>query len=392
MGFKFNSGSYKSYADNNAKAFGGYSSPAENFAAGVGQVVDEELSISKWLFDDGIDERNQNIRNMIKDGIVEKSAVDMYTTRHQRKGTKVDYEGLVNYLNWTNSLPDKLKTGDELISERYDELTSRRKYREEVYDTSLTGGKVSAFLGSMAASTLDPINVATMGLAVPMAGAKAVSKSMYALTMAKRTAALNVAVSLPIEPFVHSWKEEIGAEYTIEDSLFNIGAAGVLGGSIGGVAALVGRKFVGNNFLTKDRESLAKNMSYDDMVVEFKKAGSEGDDAEIMARFVDEANQATDPNMSAEEFVRKTENSQSGMDAGNKSDVRPIESEETDLKAQFDRPEVKEGEVQKDTRETVPADNSFVLPDGTKKTFRSEIEDIDAEVEYLSSKLDCLNG
>jgi len=82
------------------------------------------------------------------------------------------------------------------------------------------------------------------------------------------------------------------------------------------------------------------------------------------------------------------------VDAGNKADVQPSENYEDDgfLKARFDRPEVKEGEVQLDTRERVPADNNILMEDGTSITFRELSDQLDDEEENLIKKLDCLNG
>lgn len=384
---KLNSGSYKAFADNNAKTFGGYSSFSENFAAGVGQVVDEELSISSFLHDEGISTRNQKIRNLVADGQIEQEIIDSYTTGNPGRGTKVDYNAIAEYINWAEVLDEKLDTDLELTTIRDDELARRRAYRNEVFDTSLTGGYVGKLLGGFTAGSLDPINVGTMFLAAPIAGAKAASKAMYALKAARNSAALNAGVSIPIEPFIHSWKEEIGAEYTLSDSLINIGASGVLGGLVGGLGAAVGKQFTGDSIIGKDRNGLVNH---------FKKAGMDEDDAETMATFVDEANQAHsfDPSLKSEDFVRKADETMEGMDASNKMDVEPNAdtSDAQVLAAQFDRPEVAEGEIQTDVREHVPADNIMKLEDGTEITFREMSKKIDEETETLTAKLGCLNG
>lgn len=395
MGFRLNTGSYSNWADNNARSFSGYSSPEENFAASIGQVVDEELSISNLLWDNNSKERDQQIKNLVEDGQIDESVIKTFTeiAPHFR-GRKVNYSAIAEYLNETGSLEEHIDTDEDLENIRNDELASRRSYRNEIFDTSLTGGKVAQFAGGFVAAGLDPVNIATMGLAAPIAGARAVSKSMYALSMAGRGAALNVAVSVPIEPFIHSWKEEIGAEYTLTDSLFNIGASGVLGGTVSGIGAAIGRRFTSESILNKD---------YDSLITHFKKAGLDEDDAETMARFVDEANQVPDfsslkegpdfsslrggpdfsslnKNMPAEEFVRRTELTQERMsegynkdDFGSEIDIDDVES----LDAMY---------------EELPEDMTMTREDGTKVLVKDLDMDIESELFTLKEKLGCLSG
>ena len=512
MGFTFGGESYKSWADSNAESFKGYSSASENFAASVGQVVDEELSISSLLHQTGISERDQKIRDMAAKGEIDKELMDMYTTGNPGRGKKVDYNSIAEYLNWSESVDQHIDTDEELTTARDKELANRRKYRDEVFNTALTGGKVAQFAGSIVASGLDPINIAAMGLTAPVAGVQATSKAMYALSMAGRGAAVNAAVAVPIEPFIHSWKEEIGATYTLEDSLFNIGASGILGGAVSGISAALSRQFTGNGFLTKERASILskyrnedlndltgrvsnspqpkpgspggataadlndiaqiytsdstglradqfadvdkllsmlddrdiswistkdlsnfgdtlqrselpsqlysgiqdfagalraqgidsidvkyvksflndihnkraigakfENMSFKRLTQEFKKLGLDEDQAEHMARFVDEANKAKDPKMSAEDFVRKTEESQKHMDLGEDKDLGTrIDIEETEnLDALYSE---------------VPEDLKFTNEDGTQTTFKELEAGVDADIEELQKGLGCLNG
>lgn len=407
MGFTLNTGSYKDWANKNAKPFAGYSSVEENFAASVGQVVDEELSVSSLLWDNNSDERNRNILNLAEDGQIDQSTLEMFKSKHPGgRGTKTDYNALAEYLNETGTLSEHLDTDEDLDKIRNDELASRRTYRNKIFDTALTGGKVAQFAGGFVASGLDPINVATMGFAAPVAGARAVSKSMYALSMAGRGAALNVGVSIPIEPFIHSWKEEIGAgeTYTIADSLFNIGASGVLGGTVSGIAAAIGRRFTGDSILNKD---------YDSLITHFKKAGLDEDDAETMARFVDEANQVPDkewitsedyerlvravpelkrkedyealirldPNMSARDFVETTEATQERMDKGFHIDK--------DSESEINIDDVESLDAM---YEEVPKDMEILREDGSRMTAQELDAEIDAELEFFKSKLGCLSG
>jgi len=375
MGFRLNTGSYKDWADKNAKPFAGYSSVEENFAAGVGQVFDEESTISRVLWNNGESERNQQIKDLAESGTIDEAVMSMFTEKKLRGGRadKVDYSAIAEYLKVNEMLEEPIDTDEDLDKVRNDELADLRNYRNQIFDTSLTSGKVARFAGSMVASGLDPVNAAAMLVAAPVAGARAVSKAMYTLSTATRAAALNMAVAAPIEPFIHSWKEKIGIgeQYTLEDSLFNIGASGVLGGAVGGIAAAVGKRFTGDSIINKD---------YPSLVSHFKKYGMDEDDAETMARFVDESNQAYDKNMSAEEFVKKTELTQARMEEGIYNNEAPpkIDSEDT---ASLDA--IIEG---------LDDDAHITLDDGSTINIKEMSDSIDKEVELLKSKMGCLNG
>lgn len=370
MGFRLNTGSYSAWADKNAKPFGGYSSVEENFAASVGQVVDEELSISSIIWDNNSDERNRQILDLVDEGKVDNETVQLFTSGNLGRGRRTDYNALAEYLNENGLLSEHIDTDEELDKIVTDELALRRSYRNQVFDTALTGGKVAQFAGGFIASGLDPVNMVAMGLAAPVAGVRATSKAMYALSMAGRSAALNVAVAVPIEPIIHAWKEKIGAEYTVTDSLFNIGISGILGGTVSGVAAAIGKRFTGDSILNKD---------YDSLITHFKKAGLEPDDAETMARFVDETNQAFDKNMSAKDFVRNAEATQERMNEGPKGDS--------------------ESEIDIDDMETldamyaeVPEDFTIKLEDDSEISVRELDMELEADVQFLKDKLGCLSG
>jgi len=375
MGFRFNTGSYKEWADKNAKPFAGYSSVEENFTAGVGQVFDEESTISRVLWNNGEQERNQQIKDLAENGTIDEAVMSMFTEKKLRGGRadKVDYSAIAEYLNENKMLDESIDTDEDLDKVRNDELASLRNYRNQIFDTSLVGGSVARFAGSMVASGLDPVNAAAMLIAAPVAGARAVSRAMYTASAAGRAAALNMAVAVPIEPFIHSWKETIGIgeQYTLEDSLFNIGASGVLGGAVGGIAAAVGKRFTGDSIINKD---------YPSLVSHFKKYGMDEDDAETMARFVDESNQAYDKNMSAKEFVEKTELTQARMEEGiYKNEAPPkIDSEDT---ATLDA-----------LLEGLEDDAHITLDDGTTVSIKELGAKIDEEVEMLNGKLGCLSG
>ena len=364
---------FTEWANENAEEFKGYSSVGENFQASVGQVVDEELSISSLINRIGSDERNEGIRDLAKSGAIGEDVMESFTTRHERMGVKIDYNSLANYANENLDLEDHINNDEELTEQRNADLADRRKYREDIFGRSLTGGKFSQFGGGFIASGLDPIAIVSMGLALPVAGVRQASRAMYTLSMAGRGAAFNMATAVPIEPFIHSWKDEIGAEYTLKDSMFNVGVSGILGGTIVGVGANLGFKYKNKDtFIGKDRKSL---------VQAYKRLGLEDEDAEALGQFTYEANNAPDPDMPAKDFVNRMEDTQERMETNR--------GQERDNEPQLD-PE--DDEIIQGMYDEVPDDLMMTLDDGTEISIKEHAATSKAEAEEINKIIGCLNG
>lgn len=265
---------YKAWADENAQEFNGYSTLSENFAAGVGLMVDEESSISSFYHSVNLSQRDDDIRKLIKSGDIPPDIAESFTRGNPGRSKVVDYNGIAEYVNDLNLFPDMIDTDKVLTDQRNEELAVRRRYRDKVSGTALFGGDIANFGGIMAGSMLDPVNAATAFLAVPVAGARATSKALYAMTIAGKSAGLNMAVSASLEPIVHSWKEEIGATYTIEESIANIAASGLLGGLVGGISAALAKNLPGREYsgytekqkseIIDDLDEKIKNNAFDE--------------------------------------------------------------------------------------------------------------------------------
>ena len=196
------------------------SSFGEVFAASVGHVIDEELSISSSLNNDMYRDRERTAQSMVDDGF----DLTPYT----------DNTGLVDYDRLSNETDFGIKTDRELYDERNALLESRRNYSDDVKER---GSGMAQFVGEMTGYMLDPINVATL----PVGASVSALRGLSTLARVSRVAAVEGGVAMgseiAIQPFVFAHKNEIGSPYSLEDSLMAIGTAAIGGAAIGGAAA-----------------------------------------------------------------------------------------------------------------------------------------------------------
>ena len=177
---------YKQWSDHTARPYAGVSSLTENFQAAVGQVVDEESSYSRYLHDEGFRERNKSLRDMINDGTIPDDVYRQSIEHMPKGGIRVNYDSLTKYANEFVGMDELLNTDEELIKKRDTMLDSRRRYREQIYDTAQTGGKIAQFGGMFVGASIDPVNVAAAIVAAPAYGAQATTRAMYTLAAARR--------------------------------------------------------------------------------------------------------------------------------------------------------------------------------------------------------------
>ena len=190
----------------------------EVFAAGVGQVFDEELSISGMLNRDGWDKRRKQVEQLIDAGELDK---DKYT-RRTRRGTKFDYDAVAK------DFPD-VKSSFQLNEERNELLKERREYAQDVFER---GSGMAQFLGSMTGYMLDPISIATM----PIATATTTAKGLGAVgQVALKAGAVEMATETAIQGLVMEHKHDIDSPYTWKDALTNVATAATGAAALGGV-------------------------------------------------------------------------------------------------------------------------------------------------------------
>lgn len=200
------------------------------FAASVGLVFDEELSISGALNREGWGDRRRVVSERIERGDVNR---EEYTDRRGR----FDYDRLARELE-----DPAIKTDGQLTEERNNLLKSRRDYATDVIER---GNGAAQFLGAATGYMLDPISIATMGIGTAATGAKSLSIAGRAFLTARNTAALEAAAELAIQPLVFEHKHDINSPFSETDAIANIAAAaiggGILGGITGGISGYLGR-------------------------------------------------------------------------------------------------------------------------------------------------------
>lgn len=189
----------------------------EVYSANVGHVVDENLSISRYINSDASRERASTIRSMIDSGEVSREIID--SNRGRR--------GNINWGRIAETLNDERVPTDKQIEDDVNyTLKLRREYYEDVTDK---GSGIAAFLGQANAYMLDPVNIATM-----FAGGAGVAKHGIGtldniFRSGVRGGVLAGGSEAIIQPFVYSWKNDIDSPYSGVDAISAIATAAIGG-------------------------------------------------------------------------------------------------------------------------------------------------------------------
>ena len=193
---------------------------SEAFAAGVGQVFDEELSVSSMLNMQGFNQRKEQVKEFGNSG---QFNINEYTSG----------VGDVDYEKISTDFPDlKIKNDKTLFDERATLLKGRREYAQDVFDR---GNGMAQFLGMATAYMLDPINIATMPIATAGTSLKGLSTLGRAITIGRNEAGLAIAAELMIQPLVYQHKHDINSPFEFKDALINIATAATGAAAIGGL-------------------------------------------------------------------------------------------------------------------------------------------------------------
>lgn len=172
---------------------------------------------------------------------------DTYETRQRMeyykdlhiKELRAKDPNLYNVLQTQEEIEQSARKKARLSSEEFSRLSELSSSRGKI---SAAKGYAAGFAGQVAGSIVDPFNIATMAIT---SGAGMLSKNVLqqagkttfqsVLKVAGQEALENVAQEVITAPAVSKWQKELGAEYGLEDFVTNVAAAGVLGGTLGGV-------------------------------------------------------------------------------------------------------------------------------------------------------------
>ena len=206
----------------------------ETLGAAFELTVDEELSISAMRNREMFEERNQNVRSLINDGVIDR---DKYTDPRGR----FDYDRLSRDLEDTE-FSGLIKNSRTLREERNEMLRIRRERNEKVIER---GSGLAQFLGMGGGLLLDPVNLASVGGGLFITAARSGTVLGRALYGLKTEAGLAAASEAAIQPLVFYHKNDIDSPYSVGDALTNIAVASTFGGALGfgfgGIAGYFGR-------------------------------------------------------------------------------------------------------------------------------------------------------
>lgn len=206
----------------------------ETLGAAFELTVDEELSISSMFNRGMFEERNQNVRSLINDGVIDR---DKYSDPRGR----FDYDRLSRDLEDTE-FSGLIKNSRTLRDERNEMLRIRRERNEKVIER---GSGLAQFLGMGGGLLLDPVNLASVGGGLFITAARSGTVLGRALYGLKTEAGLAAASEAAIQPLVFYHKNDIDSPYSVGDALTNIAVASTFGGALGfgfgGIAGYFGR-------------------------------------------------------------------------------------------------------------------------------------------------------
>lgn len=191
----------------------------ETFAASVGHVIDEGLSISSQLNIEAYKQRQAAAQQLVDEG-------------EDLRGFQ-DEGGAFNFDLMAQRYP-QIATDRQLYDLRNTELARRRAYSDDV---KARGSGFAQFAGEMTGYMLDPVNIATL----PIGASASALRGLGTLARIRRVAVTELAIGATaetlIQPFVYAHKNEIGSPYSLDDSLQAIGTAALGGAVLGGAAA-----------------------------------------------------------------------------------------------------------------------------------------------------------
>ena len=206
----------------------------ETFEASTSLFIDEDMSVSALLNRDGYETRNRLIDEKIQSGEIDP---EPYKQKVTIWPGRVDYGRIAQDLNDPNIKPDSV-----LHQERNEMLRKRREYAQDV---QARGPLSATILGTLTAAMLDPLNIATVGIAAPITVGKSLTTLGRVALAARNAALIEGAVELGIQGFVYAHKKDIDSPYSAGDALANIafaaGGAAVVGGAAAGVSGWLRR-------------------------------------------------------------------------------------------------------------------------------------------------------
>lgn len=217
----------------------------QNFTVGVGQTIDENLSISEWIVRDtggwSYSDRDQKLRDLREEGKITDQEWIAFVKPDNRGMMLPDYSSLADYAN--KKYGTEIKNNKTIDSEMREAIKQRKEYALNITERQTGMGSVGEFAGALTGYALEPAGIAAIPLESYFIGRAAYQLSQATTRLARATrvagisAAANMATETAIQPIVFNWHEDIGVDMTWGDALFNIASVGLLSGVATGAAA-----------------------------------------------------------------------------------------------------------------------------------------------------------
>ncbi|CAL9956517.1 hypothetical protein VPHK289_0018 [Vibrio phage K289] len=197
----------------------------QNLEAQFDNEIASGLSISRYLAQAPIRDRNQRINEMAKNddelGQFRKVSIDPVTGY---PNSEIDYDAAADYLvqrgddgfESTATLNEQIQKGVQQADE----------YAAKVSEHATFTGHVGGFVGGTGAQVLEPVNYVAV---IPGIGQASVA------TKVALGAAEGALASTMVQPTIKRWKNDNDIEYTTKDMLVDVGLSAAFGGTLSGL-------------------------------------------------------------------------------------------------------------------------------------------------------------
>ena len=187
---------------------------SENWQAALGLAMTEDLPITSRLIPSVAEQRREKILyDHYRNGNIPDNVWNYFDG-----DAGVDMEELAEYANRYLGLDD-VPTREEFETARQQEYANYRQHSQRVFDQQDGWGMVGQFAGNMHATVMDPLYAASFFTGYGMA-----STTLKAIAA---VGAVEAGIEVAAQPFIKSWKDEIGAKYGAADMVANVLLAGV---------------------------------------------------------------------------------------------------------------------------------------------------------------------
>lgn len=363
-----------------------------NFEATAQNVLASGLSVSRYIMQEPIRERNSRIRDL---GNTDPEIAQFRNIKVDPKTGRVtsdyDYDAAADYLVQRGD--EGFQSTAELQKQIQESVKQADEYEKLVADKSGIAGVAGSFAAGLATQVIEPVNYVAV---IPGIGTAATLSMRAKVAVGAIEAALGSAL---VQPTMKQWKNENDIEYTTKDMALDVGLSAAFGGALSGLGHWAGDKLKGIRSNKKTATSSNEKAAYDaaeERMAEFEQ--------EIFAaQAIPEADR---PKTSGEMFnamddtARAMANTQDRWTPPDSpyadlSDEEMILGLEQSLGITRTKPESAEG-VDVDTPEVISFEDRNLFTyhdeDGVEHSFADVIEKSDADNKKIEETINCMMG